>query len=222
MAKVAKRSAAQRAATARMLAANRARRTTTKAKTRSAPARKATTTVVVRQAAAPVARKPSRARRAVSRARTATAKGMKLGKELLDDVVIPAGVGAGSASVVDVVYGYVRKWLPKAVADTSARHAIKAGAGIGLAMLAQKAGLPAKHAKAAAIGVCTVAAHRLLNEQVEKKMKVNLNGLAMTMGELAAVMPSDEELNGLEALGALAGGDSELGAVIPFLNEYVA
>ena len=97
-----------------------------------------------------------------------------------------------------------------------------ASAGIGLAMLAQKAGVPAKHARAAAIGVCTVAAHRLITEQVEKKVKVNLNGLAMTMGELAAVIPDDEELNGLEALGALAAGESELGAVIPFMNEYAA
>lgn len=206
-----KRSAAQKAATARMLAANRAKKTATKTKARSTPARKATTTVVVRQAARPLVR-----------ARKAAETGLHIGKELLDTVAIPAAVGAGSASLVDVVYGYVRKMLPGKIGDGMARHAIKAGAGIGLAMLAQKAGVPAKHARAAAIGVCTVAAHRFITEQVEKKVKVNLNGLAMTMGELAAVIPDDEELNGLEALGALAAGDSELGAVIPFMNEYAA
>lgn len=212
-----KRSAAQKAATARMLAANRAKKTATKTKARRTPARKATTTVVVRQAAPAPAR-----RRPLVRARKAAETGLHIGKELLDTVAIPAAVGAGSASLVDVVYGYVRKMLPGKIGDGMARHAIKAGAGIGLAMLAQKAGVPAKHARAAAIGVCTVAAHRLITEQVEKKVKVNLNGLAMTMGELAAVIPDDEELNGLEALGALAAGDSELGAVIPFMNEYAA
>lgn len=227
-----KRSAAQIAATKRMLAANRARRSASKPASKttsaqrprraSAPAAK-TTTVVVRQAAAPApAKKPSRARAAASRARAATGKGLKLGKEILEDVIIPAGVGAGSASAVDVVYGYARKWLPEKIANSPAKHAIKAGAGIGLAMIAQKMGVPAKHAKAGAIGVCTVAAHRLLNEQIEKKVSVNLNGMAMTMGELSAVIPSDEDLNGLEALGALAAGDAELGAVLPFLQQSAA
>ena len=227
-----KRSAAQIAATKRMLAANRARRSASKPAKKtasakrprraSAPASK-TTTVVVRQAAAPVpAKKPSRARAAASRARAAAGKGLKLGKEILDDVLIPAGVGAGSASAVDVVYGYARKWLPEKIANSPAKHAIKAGAGIGLAMIAQKMGVPPKHAKAGAIGVCTVAAHRLLNEQIEKKVSVNLNGMAMTMGELSAVIPVDEDLNGLEALGALAAGDAELGAVLPFLQQSAA
>lgn len=227
-----KRSAAQIAATKRMLAANRARRSASQPASKtasaksprraSAPASKGTT-VVVRQAAAPVpAKKPSRASAAASRARAAADKGLKLGKEILEDVLIPAGVGAGSASAVDVVYGYARKWLPVKIANSPAKHAIKAGAGIGLAMLAQKMGVPPKHAKAGAIGVCTVAAHRLLNEQIEKKVSVNLNGMAMTMGELSAVIPSDEDLNGLEALGALAAGDAELGAVLPFLQQSAA
>lgn len=225
------RSKAQIAATKRMLAARSASiKTKPASKTASAkrprrasaPASKGTT-VVVRHAAAPVpAKKPSRARAAASRARAAAGKGLKLGKEILDDVLIPAGVGAGSASAVDVVYGYARKWLPEKIANSPAKHAIKAGAGIGLAMLAQKMGVPPKHAKAGAIGVCTVAAHRLLNEQIEKKVSVNLNGMAMTMGELSAVIPSDEDLNGLEALGALAAGDAELGAVLPFLQQSAA
>lgn len=226
----AKRSAKQIAATKRMLAANRARRsgsTTKKAATsrprRSAPAAKAPTTIVVRQAAAPApAKKPSKARAAASRARAAAGKGLKVGKELLDDVVIPAGVGAGAASVVDVAYGFARKWLPDNIANSPARHAIKAAVGIGGAMLAQKAGVPAKHAKAGAIGVCTVALHRLAVEQIGKHTTVNLNGVGMTVGDLAAVIPYDEELNGLEALGALASGDANIGAVIPFIENQMA
>ena len=173
-------------------------------------------------APAPAARKPSKARAAATRARAAAGKGMKLGMELLNDVIIPAGVGAGSASVIDLAYGYTRKFLPEKIANSPAKHAIKMGAGIGLALLAQKAGVPAKHAKAGAIGVCTVAMHRLVNEQIDKKVELNLNGMSMTVGELAAVLPMDEELNGLEALGALAAGSADLGTVIPFYSQQAA
>lgn len=226
---MAKRSAAQKAATKKMLAANRARRTATTKTTpakRTAPRRPVaakTTAPAVRQAApAPAVRKPSKARAAATRARAAAGKGMKLGMELLTDVVLPGAIGGGAASVVDVAYGYARKWIPEKISNSPAKHVIKMGAGIGLALLAQKAGVPAKHAKAGAIGVCAVGIHRALNEQIDKKVELNLNGMSMTVGELAAVLPMDEELNGLEALGALAAGTADLGTVIPFYSEQAA
>ena len=226
---MAKRSAAQKAATKKMLAANRARRTATTKTTpakRTAPRRTVaakTTAPAVRKAApAPAVRKPSKARAAATRARAAAGKGMKLGMELLTDVVLPGVIGGGAASVVDVGYGYARKWIPEKVSNSPAKHVIKMGAGIGLAMLAQKAGVPAKHCKNACIGVVGVNVHRALNEQIDKKVELNLNGMSMTVGELAAVLPMDEELNGLEALGALAAGSADLGTVIPFYSEQAA
>lgn len=226
-AKKKQRTPAQIAATKRMLAARKANRAgSTSKKTPSRATRPGTPKTpqvnvrVTAPAAAPApAKKPSKAKAAAARARTVAGKGMKVGKELLSDVVLPSAVGAVAASGVDVAYGFARKWLPEKIVNSPAKHVIKAGTGIGLCLLAQKFGAPAHHCKNAAIVISGVNLHRAINEQVEGRVKVNLNGLAMTMGEVSAILPVDEELNGLESLGALAAGDAELGAVLPFIQN---
>lgn len=219
-----KRSAAQKRATARMQAAARARRASAKKTTapkrarRTVAAAKAAPVVVVRQSAAPAKAKPvSRARRAAGRARAAAGKAMTIGKGLVHDVAIPAAIGAGAASATDVVYGLARKYLPERMTTGPMKHLTKAAVGVGAAVLAQKLGVKPAHAKCAAIGVLTVGLHRAVNEQIEKRAtNLQLNGVAMTVGALGASLPGDEELNGLEALGAMAGGDSALGASLEF------
>lgn len=218
----AKRSPKQIAATKRMQAAAKRARAAKKPATRatrpgSRPAAKAPAVNVTVKAQAPATKPASRAKRAASRGRASAGKAMKLGTELIHDVAIPAAVGAGGASINDVVFGLTRRFLPAAVTTGPAKHAVKAAAGVAMAMIAQKVGLPAKHAKCAAVGVVTVEASRLLTGLIESNTTLQLNGMGMTVGELAAVLPDD--LNGLEALGALASGDAELGAVIPFVTD---
>lgn len=221
------RSAAQKRATARMQAAARARRAGAKKTKPAAPKRarrtmaasKAPSVVVVKTpSAAPARAKPaSGARRAAGRARAAAGKAMTIGKGLVHDVAIPAAIGAGAASATDVVYGLARKYLPERMTTGPMKHLTKAAVGVGAAVLAQKVGVKPAHAKAAAIGVLTVGLHRAVNEQIEKRAtNLQLNGVAMTVGALGASLPGEEELNGLEALGAMAGGDSALGASLEF------
>ena len=227
----AKRSAKQIAATKKMLAANRAARTAKKTghshakRSGSRPAAAKTQVVVVRQSApAAAAAKPkpkSRAQAAASKARAATGKAMTIGKTLLDDVGIPIVVGAGAASAVDVVYGAVRRFIPAEYVDSPAKPVIKTVLGVAGAMVAQHFGVKPKYAKQAAVGVGTVQLHGLINSQIEQHATVNLNGLGMTVGDLAAVLPGDD-MNGLEALGALATGDASLGAVLPYYAQQEA
>lgn len=224
MAKSKPRTAAQKRATAKMLAANRARRSSKPAAKRAAPKRKTTraaskpaSVVVVRQAAPAAAKPASRARRMASRAKASTGRAMKLGMGLVQDVAVPAAIGAGAASATDVVYGLTRKWMPEQLTTGPVKHLVKAVVGVTAAVMAQKAGVKPAHARAAAIGVLTVGLHRALNEQIESRASsLELDGIAMTVGALGASLPGDEELNGLEALGAMAGGDAALGAALEF------
>ncbi|MDF2446969.1 MAG: hypothetical protein K0S46_2205 [Moraxellaceae bacterium] len=221
---MATRSAAQKRATAKMLAANRARRSAKKATAKPAKRRAsraaskpAPARAVSRPAPAP-AKPASRARRAAGRARAVAGKAMTLGKPLVDEVAIPAVIGAGAASATDMLYGIARKWMPERLTTGAMKHAVKAAVGVGACIAAQKMGVKPKHAKAAAVGILTVGLHRVVNEQIEARTAMELDGVSMTVGALGAALPGDEELNGLEALGALAAGDASLGAAL----EYAA
>ena len=229
----AKRSPKQVAALKKMQAGAKRARAAKKAASKPAAPRKATAAKKAPRKSAALARPAQRAAVAVAspkpktkykaKAKAAAGKAMKLGSELLGDVIIPAGIGGGAASVVDVVYGAVAKYLPaQLTTNSAARHGVKALVGIGAAWGAQKLGVPAKHCKAAAVGVCTVGLHRVINEQVEKRVQLNLAGVGMTVGDLASVLPPDEGMNGLEALGALASGGANLGAVLPFITNRAA
>lgn len=223
----AKRSAAQRANDKRLGAMAKARAAkrrsashSTKTKTSTAKrsgsrahAKPSTSVVVVKQTA-PAAKPASKARAVASKDRASAAK-MKLAvKPMVNDVLIPVAIGGVAASVVDVAYGAARSILPAAVADHPvAKPLIKIGAGIGIAYGLQHFGvLKPAQAKAAAIGVGIVQVHNAVNGLVGAKTQLNLNGVGMTLGELAAVLP--DEANGLEALGMLAAGN--LGAVLPY------
>lgn len=234
MAQKAKRSAAQKRATAKMLAANRARRgtaskTTTRRAKRSttrAASKPATSVVVVKQTAPATAKKSmrSRARSATSKARASAGRALKFGKGMVNDVLVPVAVGGAAASVVDVAYGAVKQYLPDSVADHPiGKPLIKTAAGVGIAMGLQKMKLlkPAQ-AKAAAIGVGIVQVHQLINGQIKQHTTVQLDGMGMTLGQLHAVLPSGTELNGLESLGAMLSGDQRLGAVLPYMTDEAA
>lgn len=156
-----------------------------------------------------------------AKARAAAGKAMSLGMGLIDDVVIPVAIGGTAASIVDVAYGAARQFLPDSVVDHAVgKPLIKIGAGVAGAIAMQHFGVKPKHAKAFAVGVGIVQVHEAINGLVSSNTKLNLNGNAMTMGELASVLPN--ELNGLEALGALAAGDASLGAVLPFVTNRAA
>lgn len=217
------RTAAQKRATAKMVAANRARRSPkpTAAKRpaarRTAAAAKPAPVRAVRTYTAPAAKPVSRARRAAGKARAAAGKAMTVGMGLVHDVAIPAAIGAGTASAVDVIYGLARKHLPEKLTTGPVKHLTKAAVGVGACILAQKVGVKPAHAKAGAIGVLAIGLHRAINEQIEARATgLELNGMAMTVGALGASLPSAESLNGLEALGAMAGGDAALGAALEF------
>jgi hypothetical protein len=190
-----------------------------RAATSRAAAKPATSVVVVRQpAAAPAAKKASPSASAKRKPRIIPEAAMSLGAGLVDDVLIPVGIGGAAASGVDVLYGMSRGFIPATVVDHPVgKPLIKTTAGIVLAVLGQHMGLKPVHAKAAAVGVGIVQVHDAINAMVAKNTSVQLNGNAMTLGDLAAALP---DVNGLEALGALAANN--LGAVLPYIDQAAA
>ena len=230
----AKRTAAQRANDKRLGEMSRARaagRKPAKAATshakktthhKSAALAKPSNVVVLRERApAPAAKKKPAASRA-SKAKASAGRAMKLGKGLMDDVLIPSVIGGGAAAAIDVAYGAVKQFLPASVADHKVgKPLIKfaAGVGIGLGLQHFKILKPAI-AKAVAVGVGNVQVYQAINDAVSKNTPVQVNGMGMTLGDLGTVLPG--ELNGLEALGMLAAGDAALGTVLPYAVDEAA
>lgn len=131
------RSAAQRAATRRMVAANRARRNP--AKRRAAP----------RKAAITIAANPRRRRRSVSARRTRRVRRNPIGGGSMRGITAAlknAGMGAAGALGVDVAYGFAASYLPESVQSPTdatggtnfAYFLAKGAAAVALGMLAKK------------------------------------------------------------------------------------
>ncbi len=154
-----RRSAAQRAATRRMIAANRATRHNPK---RRRKARKAS-------AAPAVSRRIRRTRsrsRSVSRRASASMRGIGGGAM---GILKAGAIGAGGAIAVDVAQGFVNGFLPvsmnsKINADGTTNYlnyAVKGALAVGLAHFGGKV-VSSETAKRMAVGSMTVMAYELL------------------------------------------------------------
>lgn len=174
------RTAAQKAATARMIAANKSRRSgnsTTSAKPKKRRSYK---------------RSATPARKVVYRRNPIGGKKNDLVNELLHDIAIPAGVGAVGALAVDAVWGNL-KFISMETRTGKMKHLGKAALGVGIAMLAGKVESLKKYGMQAAIGALTVQAHEIAFKKITEDFpKVGLAGY--DEDELNAVI---EELNGL-------------------------
>ena len=204
------RSAAQKAATARMLAANR--------RTSSNPRKRRTR----RAAPAAVASVRRRARRSVARARSSVSRYMGGSVQKNAMGLLKTGVvGAGGALAVDVAAGFIMPMLPAMVgnklnADGSNNYlyfAAKSALAVGVAVLGAKV-MKRETAHALAAGSITVTAYDLLKPMVQSVLPASMNlgymlpgrimnPRAMSPGGLGVYDRTGEQSNnGLGRLGA--------------------
>jgi len=195
------RSAAQKAATARMLAANR--RTSNPRKRRA------------RRASAPaaVASVRRRARRSVARARRSVSRYMGGSVQKNAMGLLKTGVvGAGGALAVDVAAGFIMPMLPAMVgnklnADGSNNYlyfAAKSALAVGVAVLGAKV-MKRETAHALAAGSITVTAYELLRPMVQGVLPASMNLGYMLPGRI--MNPRAMSPGGLGVYDRTSGGD---------------
>lgn len=189
-----KRSAAQRAATAKMIAANRAskrgRRKSAVATVSAAPKRKYRRSTV---------RRATRAARRYSRRAGAMLRGFNTGG--IVPMVKNAGIGAAGAIGVDIAYGAASKFLPDSVKSPMA-----ADGGMNYAYYAAKGAL--------AIGVGMIAG-KVVSPSIASKMAEG--SLTVTLHDaMKALIPADSVPMGYASSARIARGGN-----VRRLSEYV-
>lgn len=183
-----RRSAAQKAATAKMLAANRkragARKAPAKAAASKAPAKRRR---YARAAAAPAVSKRRHYKR-----NPVSGKGGIVG-QLLHDIAIPAGVGAVGALGVDAIWGNL-KFIPVDKRTSKLKYLGKSAIGVGGALLLSRFVPKArKYANQIAVMTLGIQAHALASETINAKYP-NAGLAGYDDDELNEVI---ENLNGL-------------------------
>lgn len=178
-----KRTDAQKAATARMIAANKARRKKTTAKALAKA--KAKRRSYSRAAAAPATKRRYK--------RNPIAKTGLVG-EVLHGIAIPAAIGAGGALAIDAAWGNL-KVIPVSMRTGKIKYLAKGALGIGAGLLMGKVSKKLKsYGMQLAVGTLTVQAHEAASELIKSKFP-NLGLAGYDDEELAAII---DELNGLE------------------------
>lgn len=202
-----RRTAAQKRATAKMIAANRRRARAGRApskSTRKAPARRRSnpTPVARKRRAYSAARNlsnPTRRRRVRRRSNPMTTR-------VMDDMVMPSVTGAAGAILVDVVLGFVP--LP-AILQSNAymRAGVKGLAAIGLAMVADQTKLVTKRtATQLGVGSLTVTMATLGRDLVgQVAPNVQLDGLGYYTSAMPAGTPQPMDSLGLYVEGGSQG-----------------
>lgn len=183
-----RRTAAQKAATAKMIAANK-RRSTSK----RATARPAVKAAAKRRS---YKRKSATAPRVVYK-RNPVAKKGGLMNSVVNDYAMPMVIGAGGAIATDALWSKL-KFIPLEHRTGKMRYIGKALLGVGAGVLLQKVGVPKHIALDMARGTLIVQAHAASTEFLKAKVPaLGLDGY--DDDELQAVI---EELNGVDGLGA--------------------
>lgn len=197
----ARRTAAQKRATAKLVALNRSKRR------RSNPSRAA----AYRQVATmsnPIKRRRRRrnplstvARRRVARRRNPINGG-------ISRMVMPAVTGAAGALALDVAFGYLP--IPATLKAGPLRHIVKAAGAIGLSIIAGKV-VKKSTAEAMGIGALTVIAHDMAKEAVTKfAPQVKMDGVGLYVNGMGYYNP------------AMPAGGGDYAALPPAqMGEYV-
>ena len=187
------RTAAQRAATRKMIAANRKRggRKATRRKVKRNPTRRATArrpaarrrvSRAVRRNPAPRRRRRTAAAAPVRRRRRSVRRnpiGLDL-KRIRTNLLLPALNGVAGSIVVDGVYGYLP--VPDSMRVGYGRHAVKAGLALALAMLGSRVFRPAT-AISMGVGSLTVTGHEIARELAAQfAPDLALDGQSMSVG----------------------------------------
>lgn len=198
------RSAAQKAATRKMLAANRARRKPVRAR-RTAKRRTLTT-----YASNPIKRRKRRASTlsAVSVRRRRRSNPIK--SDLIKSVLMPSITAAGGALMLDVAWGYLP--IPANLKTGPLQHLAKGVGALAIGYLGSKV-VKKQTAEALAVGALTVVFHGAAKDLIAKMMPslrlgmVNAGYPAGTYGEMGEYISGDE-------MGQYIAGDDDMGEYI--------
>lgn len=212
------RTAAQRAATARMLAANRARRGGSAKRrashTKRRTARKAPTTIVVRSNPVKrhVAKSRARRTRHIRRNPVSSLNDIK-------SLLMASATGAAGALGVDVLMGVVQPYLPDAVASPNAAdgsanygyYAAKGALAIAASMAASKV-IGHNRAVQIAEGSLIVTMHALGSRMIASNAPSVRLGMypqlgAMPGGKVLPMMRTTRTLRGVGGMGKYLSGD---------------
>lgn len=179
-----KRTPAQRAATRRLVAANKRR-----ASPRRAPVKRRRAAPVRRRAALPVARRVRRYKRNPN------------GRGIINTTLMPAATAATGALALDVLWGFVP--IPEGLKSGPLRHVVKGAGAIGMGWLA---GQVVKKSTAAqfATGALTVIMHDAMRDMMARFMP------GVGLGYYSAGMPAGtmgEYVGG--GMGAYVQGDPD-------------
>lgn len=190
------RTAAQKAATKRLVALNKHKHV--------APAKKrATRTITVKS-------NPVRRRRRL-------AAGASSAKGLVKAAIVPAAMAGAGALGLDIVMGYVNKYLPANMQSGTGGTIAKLGGAVVLGMIIEKAGKK-ELAKQVMVGSMTVTIHDLLKSYFQTSMPtVPLAGVGV-YNDLA--LYNDNVGVGFYSPGMVAGlGQQKVGASMVY-EEY--
>ena len=201
------RSPAQKAATRRMLAANRSRRGPKRHARRAAPAY-APNPIKRRRHASLVKRHTSHKRRR----NPIGGRALGLHMSSITALLKTAALGAGGAVVTDVAYGYVKGYLPAMVqspvaADGSISYAYylsKGAAAVGLGILLKKI-IGAGKAGRMVEGSLTVTLHDLAKAVVGSNFTSVQMG-TLSPGKITGQLPLARTLHGVKGMGAYLSG----------------
>lgn len=202
------RSPAQRAATRKMLAANRARRNPRRAvATKRRASRRTSIRAVARRATSTVRRRASSVRRSVRRhARRATASFRGFGGGAM--ALVKAGaIGAGGAIVTDVAMGFVNGFLPANMntkqnidgTPNYLNYAVKGVLAVALGHFGKKIVSPAT-AHTMAAGAMTVMAYELL-----RPFAASVLPASMSLGYYSPAMARNPTISGLRGYQQIPG-----------------
>lgn len=154
-----RRSAAQRAATKRLVALNRSRKSPARRRRRSSSPAKVKYRNRTRTVTKYRTRRPAR-RRVVAR-RNPSARG------IINQMIMPAATQATGAIALDVLMGYTQGFLPAQLTSGPAKALVKGVAAIGIGMVVGKFG-KRKFGKDMALGALTVTLHDLMRSTLEQ------------------------------------------------------
>lgn len=215
------RSAAQRAATRKLVAMNKARSGGSKGKrvSRAKPAskrRKASGSYAI----ATVAPKRRKARRPFTSAAVASDAGRKLryrrrnpiGSGFIGDTLIPAALGGGGALAVDVLLGLLA--LPVMMKTGPMAPIVKVAAAVGLGFAAQTV-VSRKTAEQLAAGAITVTLYNVAKAALVKAGKGKIPGLSEYVGAYPDALFYDGASGGVvNGMGEFVSGPDESPAMM--------
>lgn len=213
------RSAAQKAATRRLVALNKSRAGGSKGKrvSRAKPASKRRTTTVVTRESSPTRRK--RRSHPITSARAASDAGRKLryrranpiGLGFIGDTVVPAAIGGAGALAVDVLLGVLP--LPAAMKTGTFSPVVKVAAALGLGYAA-KAVVSRRAAEQLAAGAVTIALYNVMKSTLVKVGGGKIPGLSEYVGAYPDALFYDAQTGGVvNGMGEFVSGPDEAPAM---------